>query len=133
MIYNHKTNGRAESAVKAVVHSLRKFLAQRGGNWYDSLPLATWAMNDLPGVIAPYSPHRLVFGRDPIGWGECPPIALGEGCESAVDFFNRVAHERAQVKQKLKAIHEKLSSTYNPPDKVLTFEVGDRVWLKNLP
>ena len=117
VIYNHKTNGRAESAVKAVVHSLRKFLAQRGGNWYDSLPLATWAMNDLPGVIAPYSPHRLVFGRDPIGWGECPPIALGEGCESAVDFFNRVAHERAQVKQKLKAIHEKLSSTYNPPHK----------------
>ena len=49
-----------------------------------------------------------------VGWGECPPIALGEGCESAVDFFNRVAHERAQVKQKLKAIHEKLSSTTHP-------------------
>ena len=70
VIYRPSSNGRAENAVKAVVNSLRLYYEQRKALWVNALPLAVWAVNDLPGIHGPYSPHRLVFGRDPIGfWG----------------------------------------------------------------
>ena len=69
--YRPQSNGRAEQAVQSVICSLRQFLEQRGkgkhSNWITSLPLALWGLNDLPGSVHPYSSHRLVFGREPIG------------------------------------------------------------------
>ena len=80
--YKPSTNGRAELAVKSVVMALRHFLTQRPRSWYHALPLALWGLNDLPGLVAPYSPHRLVFGRDPVGFGEVPPTVPGDGAAS---------------------------------------------------
>ena len=39
-------NGRAEVAVKLVVNSLRRYLAERKCNWVHALPLALWCLND---------------------------------------------------------------------------------------
>ena len=74
VMYRPSSNGRAENAVKAVVNLLCLYLEQRKALWVNALPLAVWAVNDLPGIHSPYSPHRLVFGRDPIGFGDCPPV-----------------------------------------------------------
>ena len=80
VIYYPSSNGRAEAAVKPVVMALQKFLHERPGKWIQALPLAVWGLNDLPGLIAPYSPHRFVFGRDPVGFGDvcrlCPGMGL---------------------------------------------------------
>ena len=56
VIYCPQSNGRAEVAVKLVVNSLRRYLADRKGNWVHALPLALWSLNDLPGLVSPYSP-----------------------------------------------------------------------------
>ena len=74
-MYRKKSTGRAERAVQVVVDTLRKLLQQAGRNrkWTDLLPLALSCANDMPGAVSDFSPHRLVFGRDPIGFWGSPP------------------------------------------------------------
>ena len=113
-VYRKKSNGTAERAVQVVVDSLRKLLQQAGRNrkWTDLLPLALWCANDLPGAVSGFSPHRLVFGRDPIGFGDHPPMAPDYGSEDAYQFFQRVRREREYVSAKLTKIHDEFSAKY---------------------
>ena len=95
--------------------------------------MALWGLNDLPRAIAPYSPHRLLFGRDPIGFRDMPPIVEKKGCEDALDFFLRLGRECEEVQQKLTAIHEKQEKEFRKTHPEKLCEVGDRVWVRNLP
>ena len=97
LVYRARSNGRAGNAVRVVVSSLRTLLEQcrRKHKWVDILPLALWSANDTPGVITGYSPHHLVFGRDPIGVGHHPLVSPDFGCEDAHRFFKCVQSERA--------------------------------------
>ena len=133
VVYKPSTNGRAEAAVKSLVMALRKFLNQRPRSWYHALPLALWGLNDLPGLVAPYSPHRLAFGRDPVGFGECPPIVPGEGAQEAQDFFDRLASERKQVHDHLVKLHHDASAKLTAKFRDIPFREGDRVWVRDLP
>ena len=131
-VYRARSNRRAENAVRVVVSSLRTLLEQCGRKrkWVDILPLALRSANDTPWVITGYSPHRLVFGRDPIGFGDHPPVSPDFGCEVAHQFFKRVQEERAFVRDRLSHIHEQKAREFlkaHPPQR---FEPGDRVWLK---
>ena len=76
-------------------------------SWLEALPLALWGLNDLPGAVAPYSPHWLVFGRDPIRLGDLPPVVDSEECEDTTESFKRVAAEGELVQEKLEAIQKK--------------------------
>ena len=67
IVYTPQSNGRAERAVQSIINALRLYLVFRKLDWIYALPFALLGLNDLPGPTAPYSPHRLVFGRDPIG------------------------------------------------------------------
>ena len=128
-----QSNGRAEAVVKAVVNSLRRFLDQRSKKWVHSLPRAMWGLNDLPGVVAPYSPHRPVFGRDPIGFGDCPPLELVERNEDAVQFFDRISHEQRLVQDKLTRIYAAERRAWlkrHPPQE---FFPGQKIWVRKLP
>ena len=88
-------------------------------------------LNDLPGVVAPYSPHRLVFGRDLIGLGDNPAFVPSDGCMDAISFFQKVADERKEVKQKLTAIHNQIASKFQNKYLEQNFVAGDRVWVAN--
>ena len=72
IIYRPKSNGRAARAVQSTINTLQQYLLSRDVSWLEALALALWGLNDLPGPVTPYSPHRLVFGRDPIGVGDLP-------------------------------------------------------------
>ena len=93
--HQSQANARAENAVQLAICSLRKVLVyKQATNWLELLPLALWCLNDLPGP-AGLSAHRLVFGRVPIVFGECPPVSVAQGSEDARTFFQRLVYERA--------------------------------------
>ena len=133
--YLPQSNGRAEGAVQSIINSLRQYLEQLGGSskhsWVKSLPLAVWALNDLPGAVSGYSPHRLRFRRDPVGWGDCLPVSLQNGAEDAGQFFGRMLDERAEVQKRLEDLHAKEFAKFLAKHLEQSFKPGDGVWVRN--
>ena len=119
--------------MKAVINSLRRFLDQRSKKWVHSLPLALWGLNDLPVVVALYSPHTLVFVRDPVGFDDCPRLDLVERNEDAVQFFERVSHERRLVQDKLTKIHAAERRAWLQNHLPQEMFPGQEVWVRKLP
>ena len=133
--YQPQSNGRAERVVQSIVNSLRQYLEQRRGSskhsWVESLPLAVWALNDLPGAVSGYSPHRLLFGRDFVGVGDCLPVSLQDGAEDAGQFFRCMLDERAEVRKRLEDLHAKGFAKFLAKHLEQSFKPGDRVWVRN--
>ena len=130
-IYKPKANGRAENAVQLVVCSLRKLLEQKGTKkWVQLLLLAVWAPNDTPGPVSEYSPYRIVFVRNPVGFGDCPPTIPQDGCQDAEKFFLDLVATRKFVEDTLTKVHARLSEEFlrKHPREVL--RAGDKVWIK---
>ena len=133
--YPPQSNGRAERAVQSIVNSVRQYLEQHGSSskhsWVESLPLAHWALNDLPRAVSGYSPHPLLFRRDPVGWGDCLPVSLQHGAENAGQCFCRMLDERAEVRKHLEDLHAKEFAKFLAKHPEQSFKPGDRVWVRN--
>ena len=130
-IYRPRSNGTAERAVQVIVDSLRKILEQTSKKrWVELLPLATWTANDLPGPVHGYSAHQLVFGRNPIGFGDCPPVIPEHGSEDAVSFFKRLVQDRLHVRDALTKIHKKLCTQFESKHPLHVYQAGERVWYR---
>ena len=128
-IYRPRSNGRAERAVQVVIDSLRKFLEQtRKKNWAQLLPLAVWAANDIPGPIHGYSPHFLLFGRHPIGFGDCPPVIPEHGSEDALKFFADMITNRQYVQRQLQRIHDAQAQRFLADHPTNVYQEGEYVW-----
>ena len=83
------------------------------------------------GAVSGYSPHRLLFGRDPVGWGDCLPISLQDGAEDEGHFFGPMFDERAEVQKCLEDLHAKDFANLLAKDAEQSFKPGDRVWVRN--
>ena len=131
IIYRPKGNGRAEAAVKCIVNILRLALADSQDNWLQALPWAVFQANCLPGIILPYSPHRIVFGRDPLEIGSIPanrPAHTNISCE---DWFSDVENLRKKVQDSVIRIHERVKDQYMKEFRNTEFQPGDKVWVRN--
>ena len=85
--------------MQSIIQSLRQIMEQKiSKDWFHLLPLATWALNDLR--------------RDPMGFGDCPPIIPEDGSEDAASFFNRLISERRQFQKKLCQIHKRQTQKF---------------------
>ena len=100
-------------------------------SWLEALLLAPWGLNVIPGAVAPYSSHQLVFGRDPMGVGNLLQSVGSEGCEDATQFLKRVAAKRELVQERFYAIHKKKFDKFLKEQAASVFVVGDRVWVQN--
>ena len=134
--YRPQGNGRAEAAVRQVLEALRKLAWQKHFDkkekvcWVELLPMALFILNDMPGIISPYSPHQLVFGRQPIGPFEVPPLSLPAVNIAAEDWFEKMQQMWNSVKEKLTAHHHKLTEKFQTAHKVTHFDLGDSVWVR---
>ena len=61
--YTPRSNGRAESAVKATMRVIRCMALDHGPRWDDHLPAATYALNNSLHAGHNLSPYNIVFGR----------------------------------------------------------------------
>ena len=130
VIYYPSPNGRGEAAVRSVVMALQKYLHQQAGKWVQALPPAVWGLNNLPSRIAPYSPHRLVFGRDPVAFGDIPPFVPEDGAGDALGLFQRVAAKRMEGCDRLTKIHDRILRDSTAKYKAQGFEEADKVWVR---
>ena len=130
-MYRPQSNGRAERAVECIINALRLYLVFRKLDWIYALPFALWDLNDIRGPIAPYSPHRMVFGRDPIGFGEVPPLTVDTGVEDATEYFRRAQDERQLIRSTLVDLHARGYQAFLKRHPSLQFKEGDRVWVRN--
>ena len=131
IIYRPRGNGRAETAVRLVVDMLRRSLAYDHVPWIQVLPWALWQLNDLPGVNGVHSPHKIVFGRDPIGLGDAPQLRLSRPAANAEKFTEDIQALRRQVRDRLVRLHEENSARFNRHHVSPEYPVGDRVWVRN--
>ena len=116
--YRPQGNGRAEAAVRQVLEALRKFAwvqrydKKRKTSWVELLPMAVFTLNDTPGAVAPYSPHQIVFGRNPIGPFEVPPLSLPKISTSAEEWFAEMQDTWKLVRDKLVEKHLNLTEKF---------------------
>ena len=127
-----QSNGRAERAVQVVVESLRQWLLKTSSkNWAQLLPLAIWASNDIPGPISGYSPHYLVFGRNPVGFGDCPPVVPQSESRDAVGFFKKLVADRKMVQNELNRLHRRKAEQFLKAHPPHVYVFGERVWYRD--
>ena len=129
--YHPESNGRAEAAVKAVVNICWRTLLELGRDWVDNFPTATFLLNSLPGVTSEFSPHQVVFGRDPVYFGDSPDIHSPSVSIEAESWIENLKTKRIFIAKKLSEIHAAETALYNsqhpPPQQ---FREGDRVLVR---
>ena len=101
-------------------------------NWVTALPLALWNLNDLPGVYNPYSPHYLVFGRNPISFRDVPPLEEPQDCPDATQYYSIRKKISGEVQKAVQAIHSKIAARYEKTFSGKRYAKGEKVWLKVL-
>jgi hypothetical protein len=114
---------------------LRKILLKKRGEqaWIDVLPLALWAINDSPGVLSEYSPHKIVFGRDPPGFGEEPPIDCPKSSVSGEKWVQHMQEIRTTVSETLMELHAHQAELFNNKFRPInTYDPGDKVYVRIL-
>jgi hypothetical protein len=133
IIYRPQGNGRAERAVQTVVQTLRLVIQETSHHWLEALPWALFVLNGQPGVIQPYSPHRIVFGRDPVAPSDIPYAGVVGASRTCLDWFRSLLDLRKQVHLRIHEVHEGLAFQYRKKFRLQEFSVGDRVWVKRRP
>ena len=101
------------------------------GTWMDVLPIAVWAINDLPGAVTEYSPHYIVFGRDAPAFGDEPKLHCPRSSASGERWGAFMRHVREDVAEKLQKIHKKESQKFQKKHKqIKIFKPGDWVYVQ---
>ena len=65
--------------------------------------------------------------------GSAPPHVAEAGSEDALESFSRLSEERHLVRRKLESLHAPVAQRFSSSVSPLSFEEGDRVWLRDLP
>ena len=128
-----KRQQKSRTCSAACVSQLRKSLQDFLLLWVQALPWVTFVNNDLPVVMNPHSPHKLVFGRDPIGLCDAIPLRGDSSNPTAEKWMEEIRELRSKVQRRVSEIHRKDREQFLAKVKPFQLEVGDRVWVRNLP
>ena len=119
--------------MRLVIEVLRRPLAEESPSWIECLPWAMWTLNGLPGVDGAHSPHFILFGREPIGLGDCPALRHGRATVSAESWMQNTKDIREAVQKLVTSMIHELSERIRSTHRSVVFHVADRVWVWKLP
>ena len=77
-----------------------------------------------------YSPHKIVYGREPVGFGDVQPTIPRDGRADAAAFVLQLVKDRKMVKDKLAKIHRKEAAKFLKPHPRQIFQEGEKVWVR---
>ncbi|XP_076940234.1 uncharacterized protein LOC143609341 [Bidens hawaiensis] len=129
--YHPQTDGQSERTIQTLEDLLRACVLDFKGNWDQHLPLIEFSYNNSYHSSIQAAPYEALYGRkcrSPLCWTE-----VGDTQISRSDLIQETTDKIHQVKQKLKAARDRQKSYADVRRKPLSFEIGDKVFLKVSP
>ncbi|GJR11207.1 putative reverse transcriptase domain-containing protein [Tanacetum coccineum] len=129
--YHPQTDGQSEHTIQTLEYMLRACVLDFRGSWDVHLPLVEFSYNNSYHSSVRCASFEALYGRkcrSPIMWAE-----VGEGQLIGPELVQDTTEKISQIKDRLKAVHDRQKSYADKRRKPLEFSVGDYVLLKVSP
>ncbi|GKE56836.1 putative reverse transcriptase domain-containing protein, partial [Tanacetum coccineum] len=126
--YHPQTDGQSEHTIHTLEDMLRACFLDFGGSWDVYLLLVEFLYNNSYHSYVRCAPFEALYGRkcrSPIMWAE-----VGEGQLIGPELVQEATEKISQIKDRLKAVHDRQKRYADKRMKPLEFSVGDYVLLK---
>ncbi|GJT23752.1 reverse transcriptase domain-containing protein [Tanacetum coccineum] len=131
MTYHPQTDGQSERTIQTLEDMLRACVLDFGGSWDVHLPLVEFSYNNSYHSSVRCAPFEALYGRkcrSPIMWAE-----VEEGQLIGPELVPETTEKISQIKDRLKAAHDRQKIYADKRRKPLEFSVCDYVLLKVSP
>ena len=125
-------NARVERLHKTIENLIAYYIPDDHCNWTDLLPIALWTVRSTTSVRSGYSPHTLLFGRDPISMGMPEQGAIPEtlnDCEFFMQTKDNIAMFRNLAERVVKDYERDLRERIDERARPTQMHEGDMVYM----
>nr|GFC13462.1 putative reverse transcriptase domain, ribonuclease H-like domain, aspartic peptidase domain protein [Tanacetum cinerariifolium] len=129
--YHPETDGQSERTIQTLEDMLRACALDFGKGWVNHLPLVEISYNNSYHASIKAAPFKALYGRKcrlPVCWTK-----FGEAQILGPELIQETTEEIVQIKQRMKAAHDRQKSYADLKRKPMEFQIGDKVMLKVLP
>ncbi|GKB29105.1 putative reverse transcriptase domain-containing protein [Tanacetum coccineum] len=129
--YHPHIDGQSEHTILTLEDMIRACVLDFRGSWDVYLPLVVFSYNNSYHSSVRCTPFEALYSRkcrSPIMWAK-----VGEGQLIGPDLVQETTEKISQIKDRLKAMHDRQKSYADNRRKPLEFGVGDHVLLKVSP
>lgn len=130
--YHPQTNGALERVHATLADYLKHYIDKNQNDWDEWLPHASFAYNTTPHTTTKFTPHTLVFGREPdlpSSLSNAPQFKYTY--ESYIDSLKYKLQKSGEIaKENIQNSKEKSKTNYDNKIKEFNFNLGDMVYLK---
>ncbi|GJU40353.1 putative reverse transcriptase domain-containing protein [Tanacetum coccineum] len=129
--YHSQTDGQSERTIQTLEDMFRACILDFEGSWDVHLSLVEFSYNNSYHASVRCAPFEALYGRkcrSPIMWTE-----VREGQLIGPELLQETTEKISQIKDRLKAAHDRQKSYADKWRKPLEFSVGDYVMLKVSP
>nr|GEU31771.1 hypothetical protein [Tanacetum cinerariifolium] len=129
--YHPETDRQSERTIKTLEDMLRACVIDFGKGSVTHFPLAKFSYNNNCHASIQAAPYEALYGRkcqSPMCWAE-----VGEAQLTGPKLIQETTEKIVLVKQRIQAAQDRQKSYANLRQKLMEFEVGDRVMLKVSP
>nr|GEU94841.1 hypothetical protein [Tanacetum cinerariifolium] len=129
--YHPETDSQSERTIQTLEDMLRACVIDFEKGWVKHLPLAEFSYNNNYHASIKATPYEALYGqrcRLPVCWAE-----VGEAQLTGLELMQETTEKIILIKQRIQAAQDQQKSYVDLKQKLMEFEVGDRVMLKVSP
>nr|GEW35806.1 retrotransposon protein, putative, Ty3-gypsy subclass [Tanacetum cinerariifolium] len=126
--YHPETDGQSERTIQTLEDMLHAYVIDFGKGWVKHLPLVEFSYNNSYHASIKVAPYEALYGRkcrSPVCWAE-----VGEAQLTGPEMIQETTEKIILIKQRIQAAHDRQKNYADRKRKLMEFEVGDRVMLK---
>ena len=137
--FHPQTDGQTERVNQVLEDMLRMCILDFGGTWEKHLPLVEFAYNNSYQATICMAPYEALYGRrcrSPIHWhepGEKKLLKDQLNMQKGPDLIQQMVDKVQVIRQRMLEAQSRQKSYADHRRRELSFEVGDRVFLKVSP
>ena len=129
--FHPQTDGQSERTIQVLEDMLRACVLDHKGNWEEHLPLVEFTYNNSYQVSIQMAPYEALYGRpcrSPLCWTE-----VGESSITGPDLIRDTFEKVSLIRQRLLTAQSQQKSYADVRRRPIVFEVGDHIFLKEMP